>query len=113
MLDLNGRPAASSPAIIVAPKETSSSVTYLSDLHAHVSGRSDMSPTVKTRYLGAIGKVGEVLNAPLSSIEASLALIEERFQLDGYDPAHWPTNNAYLQFRRRLQAPLREFLGIH
>lgn len=113
MLDFTGRPAASPPAMMPAPKGTPSSAKFLSDLHTHVRGRTDVSPTVKTRYLGAIGKAGEVLNTPLSRIEANLALTEEQFQLDGYDPVHWPTNNAYLQFRRRLQAPLREFLGIH
>ena len=78
-----------------------------------MTARTDISETTRDRYLAAIARTGERLNRPLAGIEAELALVEERFQLDGFDPAEWPTDTAYALFRRRLQAPLREFLGVH
>lgn len=112
MLDLTGRPAASSLAMAAASSAPGGKPT-LSDLHARVSARTDLKSSVRSRYLGAIEEAGRILNKPLSLIAAELALVEDRFPLDGYDPVHWPTNSAYLLFRRRLQAPLREFLGVH
>ena len=86
---------------------------FLNDLKVHVNARTDLSAITKPRYLGAIDKVEEVLNRPLSTIRAELGLVETRFPLNGFDPNHWPTNAAYQLFRRRFQAPLREFLGVH
>ncbi|GAA6202829.1 hypothetical protein [Aquicoccus sp. SU-CL01552] len=111
MLDLTGRPAASSLAMTAAAPALAGPT--LADLHAHVSARSDLKPSVKTRYLGAIDEAARIVNKPLAQVAADLNLVEERFPLDGYDPLQWPSNAAYLLFRRRLQAPLREFLGVH
>lgn len=85
----------------------------LADLHAHVVTRTDLAPTTRNRYLKAIEKVGEHLNTPLTLITAELTLVEQRFPLIGFEPAHWSTNEAYALFRRRLQAALKEFLGVH
>lgn len=112
MLNLTSRPQTSTLAIAAAGGTPPGGPT-LADLHAHVSARTDLSASVKSRYLGAIEEVGNVLNRPLAAIPAELALVEERFPLDGFDPANWSTNAAYRLFRRRLQAPLREFLGVH
>lgn len=112
MLDLTGRPAASTLAITTGSAAPGGAPT-LAELHAHVSARTDITGSVKTRYLGAIEEAARLLNKPLSMITAGFALVEERFARDGYDPLHWPSNDAYMLFRRRLQAPLREFLGIH
>lgn len=120
MLDLTGRPAPRVPATPVHGLATASAVSAttasqptLADLHAHVSARTNLSTSVRTRYLGAITEAARILNKPLAGIAADLKLVEERFTLTGFDPAHWPTNAAYQTFRRRLQAPLREFLGLH
>ncbi|SFB14918.1 hypothetical protein SAMN05421688_3250 [Poseidonocella pacifica] len=116
MLDLTNRPQTPTSAMAVAstaPAATQGARPTLADLKAHVSARTDVTPSVKSRYLGAIGEVGEILNRPLVAVSAELSLVEERFPLDGFDPDHWPTDVAYRLFRRRLQAPLRQFLGVH
>lgn len=108
MLDLTGRPAPMPiPEVSAAGKPT------LADVCAHVKGRENLSPNTRARYVHAVEKAGERLNRPLHSISAELALVEHRFPLDGFDPDHWSTNAAYELFRRRLQAALREFLGVH
>ncbi len=116
MLDLTSRPQASTLAIAAvgpALTVTGHPGPTLADLHAHVTARTSISEKTRARYLGAIEKAGERLNMPLAASPAELALVEERFPLDGFDPAHWSTDAAYQLFRRRLQAPLREFLGVH
>lgn len=111
MLDLTGRPRTSGLAITASTAPTSG--PSLADLHAHVAARTNLSKSVRARYLGAIDEVGKILNRPLVAIPAELSLVEDRFPLDGFDPDHWSTDAAYRLFRRRLQAPLREFLGVH
>jgi hypothetical protein len=112
MLDLTGRPGPFKPAATSDPNAAQGAPT-LADLHAHVAARTDLAATTRDRYLKAIVKAGTLNNKPLAMIGAELALIEERFPLTGFDPAHWSTNVAYGVFRRRLQAALREFLGVH
>ncbi len=46
-------------------------------------------------------------------IPADLSLVQTRFPLDGFEPGGWTTHEAYQLFRRRVQAALREFLGVH
>lgn len=112
MLDLTGRPGpAKSPAKTVPGPATGAPT--LANLHAHVANRTDLSETTRDRYLTAIAKAGERLNTPLAMITAELALVEERFPPKGFDPAYWSTDIAYGLFRRRLQAALRKFLGVH
>ncbi|WP_157772627.1 hypothetical protein [Pseudoponticoccus marisrubri] len=116
MLDLTSRPQTSERALAAvgsAPMARKEARLTLADLRAHVSTRNDITPSVKARYLGAIDQVGDIMNRPLPAVPAELSLVEERFPLDGFDPEHWSTNEAYRLFRRRLQAPLREFLGVH
>ncbi len=116
MLDLTGRPQTSALAIAAAgpaPVMSGQPGPTLAELRAHVAARTDLKPSVRARYLGAIDEAGRIINRPLAAILAELSLVEERFPLDGYDASHWTTNAAYNLFRRRLQAPLREFLGVH
>lgn len=112
MLDLTGRPG---PAKSLATRGSSPAQTAptLAELHAHVAARTNLSAKTRTRYLGAITRAGDRINKPLAMITAELALVETRFPLTGFDPAHWSTDAAYGLFRRRLQAALREFLGVH
>ncbi|TCS60190.1 hypothetical protein EDD52_1157 [Primorskyibacter sedentarius] len=116
MLDLTSHPRTSThaaAAIGPVPAVSGQPGPTLDDMHAHVAARRDISDKTRDRYLSAITKAGERLNKPLAVIPAELALLEERFPLDGFDPTHWSTDTAYQLFRRRLQAPLREFLGVH
>ncbi|WP_340110603.1 hypothetical protein [Pikeienuella sp. HZG-20] len=116
MLDLTSRPRTSSLALATASSTTIVSrqrAPTVEELRTHVAGRTDLTRSVRSRYLGAIDVAGRIVNRPLAGITAELALVEERFPLDGFDPTHWPTDEAYRLFRRRLQAPLREFLGVH
>ena len=113
MLDLTGKPGPRKPSASRRAAPPAGAGPTLADLRAHVAARTDISPGVRTRYLGAIDKTSEVLNTPLKGIMAELALVEVRFPLAGFDPAHWPTNQAYETFRRRLQATLKTFLGVH
>ena len=115
MLDLTSRPETSARALAAAsvPVMSAQPGPTLAELRVHVAGRTDLTPSVNSRYLGAIDEAGRIINRPLAAIPAELKLVEERFPLDGFDPAHWSTDAAYALFRRRLQAPLREFLGVH
>ncbi|WPY96301.1 hypothetical protein T8T21_16130 (plasmid) [Limimaricola variabilis] len=112
MLDLTGQ---AGPAKRPIARTIASTVTgpTLAELQTHVASRTDLSATTRARYLTAIEKGGERLNKPLGMIPAELALVEERFPLTGFDPEHWSSHTAYTLFRRRLQAALREFLGVH
>ncbi len=112
MLDLTGHTVPAKRHITQARAPAVTGPT-LAELHAHVAARADLSDTTRSRYLTAINKVGERLNVPLPLIPAELALVTGRFSLAGFDPAHWSTNAAYTLFRRRLQAALKEFLGVH
>lgn len=109
MLALTGRPG---PSLLGSTCLTVTAPT-LADLHARVAERTNISVSTRSRYLNAIDDVGERLNKPLALIPAELALVEDRFPLDGFDPEHWSTDEAYHLFRRRVQASLREFLGVH
>lgn len=112
MLDFSTRPTPSTHgAPPVLPAESPG--PFLSDLRAHVRARTDIAASTRARYASAIDTVGDILNRPLAAIKARIDLIEERFPLDGFDPDRWPTDVAYQLFRRRLQAALREFLGVH
>ncbi|MCZ4262116.1 hypothetical protein O4G76_14820 [Limimaricola sp. G21655-S1] len=112
MLDLTGHSGPAKRHITQAASPAASGPT-LAELRGHVAARTDLSATTRDRYLTAIEKVGDRLNQPLVLIPAALALVEQRFPLTGFDPAHWSTDAAYTLFRRRLQAALREFLGVH
>lgn len=116
MLDLTSRPATSSAARVSADAASMPPMTSgptLADLRAHVTARSDLSPSVRSRYASAIDEAGRIINSPLAAIPADLDLVEGRFPLSGFDPDLWTTDAAYALFRRRLQAPLRQFLGVH
>jgi len=112
MLDLTGQTGTVKRHVTQAASPAASGPT-LAELRAHVAARTDLSAATRDRYLTAIDKVGDRLNQPLVMIPAELALVEQRFPLTGFDPAHWSTDDAYTLFRRRLQAALREFLGVH
>lgn len=112
MLDLTGQNGPAKRHITQAARPAPTGPT-LADLRAHVAARTDLSAMTRNRYLTAIEKVGDRLNQPLALIPAELALVEQRFPLTGFDPEHWSTDAAYTLFRRRLQAALREFLGVH
>nr|WP_321981191.1 hypothetical protein [uncultured Cohaesibacter sp.] len=101
------------PAPIPASEEHQPKPKTFEDLLAHVEKRTDLSDESRKRYVSSIKRVGDILNEPLSTIPASLDLIEVTFPLDGFDPSWWTTEKAYLQFRRRLQAALKEFLGVY
>lgn len=116
MLDLISRPVTSTAELVrthTAATPPNASGPTLADLRAHVTGRTDISSSVRSRYVSVIDEAGRIINSPLAAIPAELNLVEERFPLDGFDPCHWTTDAAYRLFRRRLQAPLREFLGVH
>jgi hypothetical protein len=112
MLDLTGH--SSLPKRHITPVNTPA-VTgpTLAELQAHVATRIDISTKTQDRYLSAIERVGALLNTPLAMIPAKLTLVEDRFPLTGFNPDYWSTDAAYTLFRRRLQAALKEFLGVH
>jgi hypothetical protein len=112
MLDLTGHPKPFTQATNLS-KLHSQSGPSLFDLHTHVAARTDLKASTRDRYLGAISTAAEIMNRPLSTITADLALVETRFRLDGFDPGRWSMDDGYQLFRRRLQASLREFLGVH
>lgn len=112
MLDLTGRPTPSAQATHLNTTQLLSGSSLL-DLKAHVATRTDLKASTRDRYLGAITSVADILNRPLSTIATDVDLVETRFPLNGFDPDRWPTNASYELFRRRLQASLREFLGLH
>ncbi|WP_157967778.1 hypothetical protein [Cohaesibacter intestini] len=84
----------------------------LEDLKVHVESNPDLADVTKERYVHAIERVSVIRNQPLAMIPASLDLVEVTFPRDGYDPVWWTTERAYRLFRRRLQAPLRDYLGV-
>jgi hypothetical protein len=112
MLNLTGRPK---PFLQATNFRATSSLFghSLLDLHIHVAGRTDLMASTRDRYLSAILTASEIMNCPLSTVTANLGLVETRFPPDGFEPDRWSTESAYQLFRRRLQASLREFLGIH
>ncbi|MFD2858377.1 hypothetical protein ACFSZS_31465 [Seohaeicola zhoushanensis] len=112
MLDLSGRPAATSTLALASANARLATGLTLADLKTFTAARTNLSETTRDRYVSAITRVGEILNRPLTQIEASLDQFEVRFPLDGFDPSRWPTDAAYQTFRRRLQAALRAFHGL-
>lgn len=113
MLDLTGRPAATSTLALAAEKARTPTGLTLEDLRVFTGAREDISQTTRDRYVSAIIRFGELLNSPLDLIDARLDLIEARLPLDGFDPMRWPTNESYQTFRRRVLAALREFRGVN
>ncbi|WP_114011633.1 site-specific integrase [Cohaesibacter intestini] len=101
------------PLPISVSEEDQPKPRTLEDLLAHLQERTDLSDENKARYASAIKRAGFIRNKPLSSIQASLDLVEITFPLDGFDPSRWATPEAYRQFRRRLQAALKDFLGVY
>ena len=110
MLNLNGRPDRNISSQVRGTQI--GGPTFL-DLREHVALREDISRATRDGYLGAISVAAKVMNLPLAATAVDLAAIETRFPRDGYDPDYWSTQSAYLLFRRRLLAALREFVGIH
>ena len=76
-------------------------------------GSSSVSDDTRLSYERAIVKLGEILNDRLNRLPADLDWFDERFPPKGFDRRLWKTNKAYGLWRRRVQAALREFLGIH
>jgi integrase len=110
MLDLTSHPK---PSQTLTYRPQLHTGPTLQNLYEHVARRTNLSPVTRDRYLGAISRSAEFMNKPLFMIAADLNIVELRFPRDGFDPDFWSTQQAYLLFRRRLQASLREFLGIH
>ena len=111
MLDLTGRPAATSTLALAAAKANRTGHA-LDDVLTFTAARTDLSASTRDRYVKALIRVGEFMNCPLSVIDARLDQFEARYPLDGFDPLRWPTNAAYQTFRRRVLAALKEFLGV-
>ncbi|WP_068306588.1 hypothetical protein [Pararhodobacter sp. CCB-MM2] len=111
MLDLTGRPAATSSLALAAAKANKAGRT-LEDVKSFTAARTDISATTRDRYVTAILQVGKLANCPLSLIDARLDQMEARYPLDGFDPSQWRTNAAYQTFRRRVLAALKEYLGV-
>ena len=112
MLDLTGRPAATSTSALAAARAIQTTGHTLEDVKTFTAARTDLSATTRDRYVKAVIRVGEFMNCPLNQIEAHLDQFEARYPLDGFDPDRWPTNSAYQTFRRRVLAALKEFVGV-
>lgn len=113
MLQLTIKPKAS---VAFAPVAAPAMGPTLADLRAHVAARiarGELAVSTGNSYLGAIDKIGEWLNTPLDRLAADLDWHAERFPKHGFDPTQHPTHKAYQLFRRRVQAALREFCGVH
>ncbi len=112
MLNLNGRPEATSTLALAAAKASKPTSLTMEDLRVFTAARTDLSKMTRDRYVSATMRVSQFLNCPLNQIEARLDLIEMRFPRHGFDPMRWPTNESYQTFRRRVLAALKEFLGV-
>lgn len=112
MLQFNIRPATPATAITLG-QPTAGPGPWMSDLLAHVKNRKDISGETRASYGRAINKLAEILNEGLGRLPADLDWFDERFPLKGFDTRWWKTNKAYGLWRRRVQAALRAFLGIH
>ncbi len=113
MLDLSGRPPATSTLPMHAAVPATGGKPSFADLHAFTAARTDLSASTQARYLSAIDRVAEIQNRPLGAIDAGLESVAAEYPLDGLDLDHWDTDVAYQTFRRRVQAALKSFLGVH
>lgn len=113
MLDLTGRPAVPSTLAMQALLPAAQGEPSYADLLAHTKGRSDLSETTRSRYVSAIERAIEIQNRPAEGIEADLEALAARFPVKGFDLEHWDSETGYQTFRRRLQAALKSFLGVH
>ena len=107
------RTTAASPSVVPPRFTAAPQGPVMADVHAGTLARSDLTASTRDRYASAIDRLAELLNQPLASIPADPDLIGTRFPLDGFDPHRWPTDAAYQTWRRRVQAALRHFLGVH
>lgn len=104
------------PEASVTKIESPVSKATLREVQAHIEARvarAELSEKTGRSYCGAIDKIAAWLNTPLELLPADLDWFAEKFPLDGFDPVEHPTNKAYQLFRRRIQASLREFCGVH
>lgn len=113
MLDLSGRPTAASPLALQAVVAVTPGKPTFADLLKYTEGRTDLSNSTRARYVSAVERVIEIQNRPPEMIQADLDWLAERFPLKGLDLDHWDSETAYQTFRRRVQAALRSFLGVH